>query len=105
MARTCNPVIRSHIVYTSDATVVAVAGNRLTQRRRAKNITRIDETIHADTAPSHRRAFKKRRCLIPADCFYDLDKSARRKDPVLNWHERRFAFRVCPAYRACAQWS
>jgi hypothetical protein len=67
-------MIRSHILYlTSDATIVAVAGNRLAQRRRAKNITRIDETIHADTAASYREAFKKRRCLIPADGFYDCN--------------------------------
>src|SRR5258708_2658765 len=34
-----------------------------------------------DTAPSYRQAFKKRRCLIPADGFYEWRKTAKPKLP------------------------
>src|SRR4029077_18572381 len=37
------------------------------------------ETI--DKAPSYRQAFKKRRCLIPADGFYEWRKTAKPKLP------------------------
>src|SRR6516225_1945988 len=37
------------------------------------------ETV--DKAPSFRKAFAKRRCLIPADGFYELRKTARPKLP------------------------
>jgi len=37
------------------------------------------ETV--DTAPSYRQAFKKRRCLIPADGFYEWKKVVGGKVP------------------------
>jgi putative SOS response-associated peptidase YedK len=37
------------------------------------------ETV--DKAPSYRQAFKKRRCLIPADGFYEWRKTAKPKLP------------------------
>jgi putative SOS response-associated peptidase YedK len=37
------------------------------------------ETV--DTAPSYRQAFKKRRCLIPADGFYELKRLVGGKIP------------------------
>jgi SOS response associated peptidase (SRAP) len=37
------------------------------------------ETV--DKAPSYRQAFKKRRCLIPADRFYEWRKTAKPKLP------------------------
>jgi putative SOS response-associated peptidase YedK len=44
-----------------------------------KTINARVETI--DTAPSYRQAFKKRRCLIPADGFYEWRKTAKPKLP------------------------
>jgi putative SOS response-associated peptidase YedK len=35
----------------------------------------------ADEKPSYRRAFKKRRCLILADGFYEWQKTANGKQP------------------------
>jgi putative SOS response-associated peptidase YedK len=37
------------------------------------------ETV--DTAPSYRQGFKKRRCLFPADGFYEWKKILRGKIP------------------------
>jgi putative SOS response-associated peptidase YedK len=45
------------------------------------------ETI--DKAPSFREAFAKRRCLIPADGFYEWGKTQRPKAAVRDRHERR----------------
>ena len=47
-----------------------------------------------DTAPSYRQAFKKRRCLIPSDGFYEWKKVPGGKIPVLDRHEARFSFRL-----------
>jgi putative SOS response-associated peptidase YedK len=44
-----------------------------------KTINARAETV--DTAPSYREAFKKRRCLIPADGFYEWKKAAGSKIP------------------------
>jgi putative SOS response-associated peptidase YedK len=44
-----------------------------------KTINARAETI--DTAPSYREAFKKRRCLIPSDGFYEWKKVPRGKIP------------------------
>jgi len=38
------------------------------------------ETV--DSAPSYREAFKKRRCLIPADSFYEWKKVVGGKIPM-----------------------
>jgi len=37
-----------------------------------------------DTAPTYREVFKKRRCLIPADSFYEYKKVPGRKNPLCN---------------------
>jgi putative SOS response-associated peptidase YedK len=52
----------------------------------AKDPKIADRTINAraetvDKAPSYRQAFKKRRCLIPADGFYEWRKTAKPKLP------------------------
>ena len=57
-----------------------------------KTINARAETV--DTAPSYRQAFKKRRCLIPERRFLRMEKSRRRKDPILDQHEGRFTIRV-----------
>ncbi len=44
-----------------------------------KTINARVETI--DTAPSYRRAFKKRRCLIPVDTFYEWHRAGNVKAP------------------------
>jgi putative SOS response-associated peptidase YedK len=44
-----------------------------------KTINARVETV--DTAPSYREAFKKRRCLIPADGFYEWKKVVGGKIP------------------------
>jgi putative SOS response-associated peptidase YedK len=46
-----------------------------------------------DTAPSYQQAFKKRRCLIPVDTFYEWKKVGWREDSVRNRHEGRFSVR------------
>jgi len=49
----------------------------------------------ASTKPSFRAAFKARRCLIPADGFYEWQKlDAKHKQPfnIRRSHERPFAF-------------
>src|ERR1700747_2387923 len=50
------------------------------------------ETV--DKAPSFRQAFRKRRCLKPADGFYEWRKTTRRKLPfaIAMKDERPFAF-------------
>ena len=44
--------------------------------------------------PSFRRAFKRRRCLIPADGYYEWMKKSKRKTPIYIQHAEReiFAF-------------
>jgi putative SOS response-associated peptidase YedK len=44
-----------------------------------RTINARSETV--DKAPSFRQAFKKRRCLIPADGFYEWRKTAKPKLP------------------------
>src|ERR1700722_11900676 len=44
-----------------------------------RTISARTETV--DKAPSYRQAFKKRRCLIPADGFYEWRKTAKPKLP------------------------
>ena len=45
------------------------------------------ETV--DTVPSYRQAFKKRRCLIPADGFYEWKNVVRGKIPYsIGYNER-----------------
>jgi putative SOS response-associated peptidase YedK len=44
-----------------------------------RTINARSETV--DKAPSYRQAFKKRRCLIPADGFYEWRKTAKPKLP------------------------
>jgi hypothetical protein len=51
------------------------------------------ETV--DKAPSFRHAFAKRRCLIPADGFYEWRKTAKPKLPFALRHERRTALHLC----------
>jgi putative SOS response-associated peptidase YedK len=57
-----------------------------------KTINARVETV--DTAPSYRQAFKKRRCLIPADGFYEWRKVAGGKIPynIQMKDGRPFAF-------------
>ena len=57
-----------------------------------KTINARAETV--DTAPSFRQAFKKRRCLVPVDGFYEWKKVPGGKIPYSNRHEGRFSFRV-----------
>src|ERR1700747_2607418 len=45
-----------------------------------------------DVAPAFRRPFQKRRCLIPADGFYEWKKNARGKNFLFTRNERRFPF-------------
>jgi putative SOS response-associated peptidase YedK len=47
------------------------------------------------TKPAFREALKKRRCLIPADAFYEWAKNGMTKDPVLLRHGRRLDLRLC----------
>jgi len=51
------------------------------------------ETV--DKAPSYREAFKRRRCLIPADGFYEWRKTAKPKLPFALRHERRTPVHLC----------
>ena len=51
------------------------------------------ETV--DRAPSFRKAFAKRRCLIPADGFYEWRKTAKPEAAVRDRHERRTALHLC----------
>jgi putative SOS response-associated peptidase YedK len=51
------------------------------------------ETV--DKAPSFRQAFRKRRCLIPADGFYQWRKTVRPKLPFALRHERRTPVHLC----------
>jgi putative SOS response-associated peptidase YedK len=53
------------------------------------------ETVHK--APSFRQAFRKRRCLIPADGFYEWRKTAKPKLPFRDRHERRTPVHLCRA--------
>src|SRR6516165_4689799 len=53
------------------------------------------ETV--DKAPSYREAFKRRRCLIPADGFYEWRKTAKPKLPFALRHERRTPVHLCRA--------
>src|ERR1700757_3180192 len=50
-----------------------------------------------DKAPSFRKAFAKRRCLIPADGFYEWRKTAKPKLPFALRHERRTPLHLCRA--------
>ena len=54
-----------------------------------KTINARVETV--DTAPSYRQAFKKRRCLISADGFYEWKKVVGGKVPYLDRDEGRCA--------------
>jgi putative SOS response-associated peptidase YedK len=56
-----------------------------------KTINARAETV--DSAHSFRSAFKKRRCLVPADGFYKWRKSDWREDSVFDRDERRFTVR------------
>ena len=38
--------------------------------------------------PSFRAAFRRRRCLVPADGFYEWQKQRQAKATVLHHHER-----------------
>jgi putative SOS response-associated peptidase YedK len=53
------------------------------------------ETV--DKAPSFRRAFAKRRCLIPADGFYEWRKTGRPKLPFAIAMKDRGPFTFAPA--------
>src|SRR6516165_4990722 len=53
------------------------------------------ETV--DKAPSYRLAFLKRRCLIPADGFYEWRKTAKPKLPFALRHERQTSVHLCRA--------
>ena len=55
------------------------------------------ETV--DKAPSYRLAFLKRRCLIPADGFYEWRKTAKPKLPFALRHERRTPVHLCSGSR------
>ena len=57
-----------------------------------KTINARVETV--DTAPSYREAFKKRRCLIPADSFYEWKKVLGGKIPFFNRNEGRCSVRL-----------
>src|SRR5260221_4524369 len=57
-----------------------------------KTINARAETV--DTAHSFRSAFKKRRCLIPADGFYEWKKNHWRENSVFDRDERRFTVRL-----------
>jgi len=48
-----------------------------------------------DKAPSLRLAFAKRRCLIPANGFYERRKTAKPKLPFALRHERRTPVHLC----------
>jgi putative SOS response-associated peptidase YedK len=45
-----------------------------------------------DIAPAFRRPFQKRRCLIPADGFYEMEENARGKNSLFARNERWFPF-------------
>jgi putative SOS response-associated peptidase YedK len=51
------------------------------------------ETV--DKAPSFQQAFRKRRCVIPADGFYEWRKTTRPKLPFALRHERRTPVHLC----------
>jgi putative SOS response-associated peptidase YedK len=60
-----------------------------------KTINARVETV--DTAPIYREAFKKRRCLIPADSFYEWKKVPGGKIPYTIGMQDDFPFRFCRA--------
>jgi putative SOS response-associated peptidase YedK len=63
--------------------------------RRKDRIQKINARVETvDTAPSYRQAFKKRRCLIPADGFYEWRKVLGGKIPynIQMKDGRPFAF-------------
>jgi putative SOS response-associated peptidase YedK len=53
-----------------------------------------------DTAPAFRRPFHKRRCLIPANGFYEWKKTPERENSLFYRNERCFPFR----FRRSLRW-
>jgi len=51
------------------------------------------ETVRGNAA--FRDSFRQRRCLIPADGFYEWKKSGKTKRPFHFGMKRRVAIRVC----------